>query len=267
MSSSRNNVVNVFDAFRIDLDEHNDRRERLIKSSRDITNLSKKVIFLLHRVMTTDDVSTADKDDRNARAAAQGREKLKEIQKLFAAVGAEVQGDRFWRYQRNVSPGLQEYIEALSFTHYLETGKLISYDEVQQSLTGELGESYFPLTTEDYLLGLSDLTGELMRYAISSISQRGGRMKANEVCTFVRNCKSDFEVFTPHFRELRKKQSVTSSSLEKIEDAAYAIAVRASEYDVPPEMLDDIIVRSVTSEDGGSRNRRGYDDGGYDHDY
>lgn len=49
---------------------------------------------------------------------------------------------------------------------------------------------YFPLPVEDYLLGLSDLTGELMRYAISAISQRGGRSKANEVCVFVRNCKA-----------------------------------------------------------------------------
>ena len=89
----------------------------------------------------TDDVSTDNKDDRarNARAALRGREKLQEIQKLFAAVGAEVEGDRFWRYQRNVSPGLQEYIEALSFTHYLETDRLISYDEVQQSLCNESG--------------------------------------------------------------------------------------------------------------------------------
>ncbi|THH32327.1 hypothetical protein EUX98_g1863 [Antrodiella citrinella] len=255
-SSSRDAVVAVFDVFRIELDEHNDRRERLIKSSRDITNLSKKAIFLLHRVMT-DDAHTDDKDDsrRNVRAAARGREKLKEIQKLFAVVGTEVEGDRFWRYQKNVSPGLQEYIEALSFTHYLETGKLVSYDEVQQTLSHE---------SEDYLLGLSDLTGELMRYAISAISQQGGRTKANEVCAFVRDCKSYFDVYTTHFRELRKKQQVTTQSLEKIEDAAYAIAVRTSEYDIPPELLDDIVARSVVSEGGGNSGRKRTREGEFD---
>ncbi|PSR73170.1 hypothetical protein PHLCEN_2v10982 [Hermanssonia centrifuga] len=190
--------------------------------------------------------------DRARRAATRGREKLREVHAIFASIRDEVRGDRFWRYQRNVSPGLQEYIEALSFAHYLETGKLVSYDEVQKSLSDEEGVPFFPLPLEDYLLGLSDLTGELMRYAISSISRRGGRTKASEVCTFVRGCKGDFEALTPYFRELRKKQVVTSQSLEKIEDeiAAYAIAVRCSEYDLPPELMDDIVARTVSTSVG-----------------
>lgn len=66
---------------------------------------------------------------------SRAKHKLKEIQDLFAAMREEVAGDRFWRYQRNVSPGLQEYIEALSFAHYLECQTLISYAEVQRSLS------------------------------------------------------------------------------------------------------------------------------------
>lgn len=42
-------------------------------------------------------------------------------------------------YQRQVSPGLQEYIEALSFAHYLQNGNLISYEQVQASLCGADG--------------------------------------------------------------------------------------------------------------------------------
>jgi predicted translin family RNA/ssDNA-binding protein len=49
---------------------------------------------------------------------------------------------------------------------------------------------YFSLPVEDYLLGISDLTGELMRFAISGITRRGGRAKAMEICAFVRECKS-----------------------------------------------------------------------------
>ena len=52
----------------------------------------------------------------------------------------EVSGDQFWRYQRNISPGLQEYIEALGFTHYLEHGTLVSLDEVQCTLSDQDGE-------------------------------------------------------------------------------------------------------------------------------
>ncbi|KAI0932577.1 hypothetical protein AcV7_000360 [Taiwanofungus camphoratus] len=261
--SSRDSIIRAFDEFRDELDDHNDRRERLIKNSRDVTDLSKKIIFLLHRTMT-EDVSESNGRALALRAASRARDKLRDVQRLLASIRDEVAGDRFWRYQRNVSPGLQEYIEALSFAHYLEQGTLISYEEVLSSLCDEHGVLYFPLPLEDYLLGLSDLTGELMRYAISSISRRGGRSKANEVCVFVRGCKADFEGLTPYFRDLRKKQAVTSQSLEKIEDVAYAIAVRSSEYGLPPELLDDIVVRTVSSAaNGGSqgedhvRRRRG----------
>ncbi|KAI0724285.1 Translin [Cerioporus squamosus] len=242
--ASRDTVLPVFEQFREELDDHNDRRERLIKSSRDVTNLSKKVIFLLHRIVT-DDAGESD-DDIGRHAAARAKDKFREIRSLFAAMRHELTGERFSRYQRNVSPGLQEYIEALSFAHYLEHKTLISYDQVQQSLCDDEGIAYFPLPLEDYLLGLSDLTGELMRFAIASISRRGGRQKASDVCSFVRHCKADFERLTPYFRELRKKQNVTAQSLEKIEDAAYAVAVRTSEFDLPPEMLDDLVAQTVS---------------------
>ncbi|KZT74853.1 Translin [Daedalea quercina L-15889] len=265
--NSRESILTTFNHFREELDDFHDTRERLIKSSRDVTNLSKKVIFLIHRTLT-ETLGQSDEKETSLRAVSRAKGKLKEIQNLFAGMSEEIAGDRFWRYQKNVSPGLQEYIEALSFAYYLQCQTMISYEEVQKSLSDADGNPYFPLPLDDYLLGLSDLTGELMRYAISSISRRGGRSEANEVCKFVRGCRADFEALTPYFRELRKKQQVTSQSLEKIEDVAYAITVRSSEYDLPPELLDDIVERTVleagfgSGGDGRDRTREGGRRGG-----
>lgn len=154
--TTREETVSIFEAFSSQLDDHNDRRERLIKvyffyyivfsplnltqSSRDVTNLSKKVIFLLHRIMTDDSSPDANNDSARAkRAISAARGKLKEIQNLFADLKHDLVGDLFWRYQRNVSPGIQEYIEALSFSYYLETSKLISFSQVQNTLSGDDG--------------------------------------------------------------------------------------------------------------------------------
>ncbi|KAJ7785962.1 Translin [Mycena metata] len=236
---TREAVLDVFEQFREDIDQGNDRRERLIKASRDVTNISKKAIFLLHRIVLED---SADDRALALRAAASGRAKLAEANALFALMRPELVGDRYWRYHRQVTGGVQEYIEALSFAHYVEHDALISYQQVQDALSDADGP-FFPLNPSDYLLGLSDLTGELMRFAISNIARRGGRPKASQVCAFVRGCKSDFERFTPHVRDLSKKQYVTANSLEKIEVAAYAISVRSSEYDLPQEMLDDLVAQ------------------------
>jgi hypothetical protein len=42
----------MFLRFRDELDEHHDRRERVIKASRDVTALSKKMIFSLQRLVS-----------------------------------------------------------------------------------------------------------------------------------------------------------------------------------------------------------------------
>lgn len=113
------------------------------QSSRDVTNLSKKVIFLIHRSLT-ESIDQSDDRETSLHAVSRAKLKLKEIQDLFASMRNEVAGDRFWRYQRNVSPGLQEYIEALSFAHYLEYQTLISYAEVQESLSDAYGVPVCP---------------------------------------------------------------------------------------------------------------------------
>ncbi|KAG1716354.1 hypothetical protein ID866_838 [Astraeus odoratus] len=177
-------IQRMFDEFRQELDSQNDRKERLFKSSRDITNLSKKVIFLLHRIMND------DSPDSRKLAHLSGMEKLREVQLLYASIKVELQDDLFWYHHRSISPGLQEYIEALSFAHYLGHGVLVSYSQVRQTLSDENGVPFFPLPPEDYLLGLSDLTGELMRLAISGIARNGGHDRAREICTFVRQCKT-----------------------------------------------------------------------------
>lgn len=41
-------IVSIFETFRDELDEHYDRRERIIKTSRDITALSKKMYVSIY---------------------------------------------------------------------------------------------------------------------------------------------------------------------------------------------------------------------------
>lgn len=42
-TASAPSILSIFESFRDELDEHHDRRERIIKKSRDITALSKKM--------------------------------------------------------------------------------------------------------------------------------------------------------------------------------------------------------------------------------
>ncbi|CAG8471619.1 1333_t:CDS:2 [Acaulospora colombiana] len=70
---------------------------------------------------------------------------------------------------RRISVELEEYIEAISFLEYLENGVLITKEGVEKQFKDADGNQFLQITYDDYLLGVADLTGELMRYAINCI--------------------------------------------------------------------------------------------------
>lgn len=159
--------VSMFEGFRAELDEHHDRRERIIKASRDITASSKKIIFTLQRVRAVGQALPPWVTKKNA-------EYWETIQDRYKSIAADLQGLNAYRYSHNITGGNQEFMEALSFQHYLETQSLISYDEAKSriaSMSGEAGPIAF--TSEDYILGVCDMTGELMRFAVTSMATSG----------------------------------------------------------------------------------------------
>ncbi|CAO2657494.1 Nn.00g036200.m01.CDS01 [Neocucurbitaria sp. VM-36] len=159
--------VAMFEGFRKELDEHHDRRERIIKASRDITASSKKIIFTLQRVRTVGQAVPPFVTKNNTQY-------WETIEKQYASIAADLQGLNAYRYSHNITGGNQEFMEALSFQHYLETQSLISYDEAKAriaKMSGEAGD--VPLTPEDYVLGICDMTGELMRFSVTSMATNG----------------------------------------------------------------------------------------------
>lgn len=114
------------------------------------------------------------------------------------------------------------------------------------------------MTEEDYLMGLFDLTGELMRFTVTSLSTGGlaqqqqtkeagmvgGKNDAKDgpklppaqsgIVIDLREMRSLFESLTiPRrhnmLRDMGKKLDVMQGSVEKVERAAYGILVRGSE--------------------------------------
>jgi len=81
-------------------------------------------------------------DDRvlSLRAATEAKKKLAEIHTVLRSTARELVGARCWRYVQNISGGLQEYIEALSFVYYVEHGRLVTYEQVQAILCDDAGQ-------------------------------------------------------------------------------------------------------------------------------
>lgn len=169
------------------------------------------------------------------------------INSQFGSVSPDLQGINAWRYQKQISGGIQEYTEAISFQHYLETQHLITYEEAQAAITGGVS-----LTEDDYVLGLFDLVGELMRFAITSMATNGAlprgpasnassaQCSSNEdkdILTDLRSLRTYFESLdisrtgsgSSLKRDLEMKMKVMKECVEKVENAVCGMIVRGRE--------------------------------------
>jgi len=318
-SNSTDPIINKFEGFRGKLDSRHDKMERVIKLSRDITIESKRIIFTLHRIKNGSDPGGVLQEAENRLAALK--------KELWRRLALELRGEDHFQFLRNYTAGLQEWIEALSFYHYLCYSKLITWEEVQKELTfnyvnrskesrksscgtlkdgaedpvaepeddkvepkvavkepgydkvepkvavKELEDDKVELkvavkepetaadpdkeTNEemkimvpqtDYVLGLADLTGELMRNAINSLGT--GNV---EVCFVLLELLQEMHAGflcvqqdAPY--QVGKKVTVLKQSLRKVEDACYAINVRGSE--IPKSHLADIFNSPETEQYG-----------------
>lgn len=209
-----------FKSYQNELDTRNDKHERLVKISRDVTIHSKRAIFCLLR----------GQDETVLEAEG----KIEEVKSLIFKINKELEEEDMYKFLRAFSPGLQEFIEAVSLLFYVKHKKVISYSETK--------ELYFCsadklLTSYDYVYGIADLTGELMRMAINSVGS-GDFSAVEEICVVLQQIYSEFSSFGSSQREMSRKMATMKQSLRKVENACYQLKVRRTE--IPEHMLTDI---------------------------
>lgn len=127
---------NFFAKIKKDLEAHQKERNEIIGKSRQILQLSKTAIFALHR------------QDKK-----QAIESLKQAEKLLKELNVSYNKNNRLRFEGSYKAALEEYVEAKTFAAVMEG----------QDLDQLPVESIGP---EEYLNGLADLSGELVRQAV-----------------------------------------------------------------------------------------------------
>lgn len=178
-----------FSEIRKELKDAEEKRELVIRKSRDIIMLSKQVIYAAQR--------------GNLKRA---EELCADIKKEALALPKEYCGTEM------EAVALQEYVEAVCFFEFLKSGKLLTRKELS-------------VDTENYLLGLCDLTGELVRQAVNAaINKRFG--EALKIKDFVSEIYGEFLQFDLRGGQLRNKADSIKWNLKKLEDLALTISVK-----------------------------------------
>jgi translin len=178
-----------FSEMRKELELFDRNREKAIEISRDIIKQSKLIIYAVQR--------------GNLDEAEKKIVKLKELIKRLPS--------------EDFDPGMatvarQEYVEAVAFYHYIKNDKLVSKKE--------LGVKSY-----DYLLGICDLSGELMRKAVNFVI-KDKIDEAERIRDIVDQIYHEFLEFNLRNGDLRKKSDQIKWNLEKLENMMYDLKIK-----------------------------------------
>lgn len=113
------------------------------------------------------------------------------------------------------------------------TQSLVTEDQAITKATEKLPS--IELTDEDYLYGVFDLTGEMMRFATTSSALTGKLASgqegedARDIVQDMHELGSMFEMLPVRRFQWEKKLEVTRQSVQKVEKLGYDLKVRGSE--------------------------------------
>jgi len=162
-------------------------RENLIKKNRDLLKLSKQVIYSVHR----DELKDTSKlvKDMNI--------KLNELNKIIA------KNNRL-KLEGSYKVAVGEYVEAILYYEFVKNKKITTHKELK-------------VDTVHYLLGLCDLTGELVRKAVF-LAGKGKDKDVLVIKDLVDEIYGELLKFNARENELRKKIDSVKYDLKKLED-------------------------------------------------
>ena len=128
--------------------------------------------------------------------------------------------------------------------NWLELGKALTYTSSEKSKFIQI-----LITPFEYILGISDLTGELMRQCINNLAT-GDSASCYETCNFVRNMYKGFlGCVSISNKEINRKLCTLKQSLHKMENVCYTIKIRGSE--IPKHILVDVATEEYIESDEG----------------
>jgi predicted translin family RNA/ssDNA-binding protein len=180
----------------------------------------------------------------------------------LTSVEQDLSGINRHRYQSQLRC-LEEFVEAIAFVHYLQTQTLVSLAEAAAQVPAEIN-----LTENDYLFGVFDVFGEMMRFATVAAATSGslgdsnrnstsgtravfgaqpdetdagtgygaddvdgkGKGSGRSIVSDIHELSTAFEVL-PEIptKDYRTKMQAMRQSVLKVEKLAYSLAIRGEE--------------------------------------
>ncbi|MFT4311850.1 MAG: hypothetical protein ACMXYF_01340 [Candidatus Woesearchaeota archaeon] len=186
-------VAISLEEYKQELEEYEQKREQLIIQARIVLTKAKKLIFLVHKRSQIDTLK-------------------EQVIFEFETLRQLVLKAPLLQQEGMYSEASQEYCEAILFSQLVLEQPLAKPKDLE-------------VTTTDYLLGLCDVTGEIVRFVVQNTIERQFD-RALILRNIVQDIYEQLLTLNQRHAHLRKKVDMVRWNLQKLDDIIYDLTIR-----------------------------------------
>jgi len=220
-------VVAAFQDWMGELEAESELKETIRTRVKDLETASRELAAILQKIHHTsgfaDLQGVAKQSDQFFQAKIRG---------LFVLLAEAVPAGQYYRYHNMFNFTISRLVYQASLTHYLKTETMLSFEDAAKALDvhspqnmGSTKSDVFHLDLEDYLAGLIQMSNELSRFAVNSVTH-GDYERPQRIAEFLNDINSGFRLLNLKNDMLRKKFDSLKYDMKKVEEVVYDLSIR-----------------------------------------
>ncbi|XP_023246236.1 translin isoform X2 [Copidosoma floridanum] len=211
-------IVKVFNSFQDYLNKEQETREDIRTIVRDIEKVSRNIVMVMQNIH--------NEIPEENKSCAEARNLFGEIRVYYEKLAFIVPKNEYYRFHDHWRMVTQKLCFLASLILYLEVGTLATIETVAEILgVKSKREEGFYLDLEDFLMGLLQMSSELSRFAVNSVTN-GNYDRPMQIAHFVNELNAGFRLLNLKNDGLRKRFDALKYDVKKIEEVVYDLSIR-----------------------------------------
>ncbi|XP_012252418.2 translin isoform X2 [Athalia rosae] len=223
-------IAGIFNSFQDYLNAEQELREQIRTIVKEIEQSAREILMVLQNIHN----ENTGEENTISEHCAKARKHFEDVRKGYAKLADVVPSNQYYRFHEHWRFVTQRLCFLASLTVYLEVKVLVHKDTVAEILGVKSNrEDGFHLDLEDFLIGLLQLSSELCRFAINSVTS-GDYDRPIEISRFVNELNAGFRLLNLKNDSLRKRFDALKYDVKKIEEVVYDLSIRGLKPTVQP---------------------------------
>lgn len=224
-------ISQIFNAFQDYLNNEQELRKEIRDIVRELEKSARDILMILQNIHNE---NSMEENIIVSQYCAKARELFEEVRKQYAILAEIIPKDQYYRFNDQWRFVTQRLCFLASLMIYLEIKVLVTKETIAEILGIKNNrKDGFHLDLEDFLMGLLQLSTELSRFAVNSVTN-GDYNRPIEIAKFINELNAGFRLLNFKNDALRKRYDALKYDVKKVEEVVYDLSIRGLKPTTPP---------------------------------